>query len=659
VWLFAALAVAWTWPLVLHLRDSLPGGPGDNYSFVWNLWWMRHVLATPGLEYFHTTYLFYPFGTTIADHPHTALPALVAATILRPASAVTAQNLLLLAYVFGNMASMYALVWTLLSTADAAPAECAESALRGGCRELCGVRRGRRRAAVLAAVLFGLSPYLAVHLLGHFDLMAAWTLPLYALALRQALHRGSGAAAIAAGLALGATAYIAYYYVVYLGFFTIVYALAWVDWLAISPSPRPLTPLTRRLRWLCAAGAIGFAAGAAAIVATGGRSFSAGFGELSVRRPQNALTAMWIFAIGWMALTWRPQLTSERTRPSAWPRAWAAVWRVGVVFAAVSAPLLWQAARLVVRGEYVTPWYGWRSIPHGVDLLAPLFGHPLHPLFHAAPARAYSAIGQDFVEVIGWLGIVPVLLLIATRRAGAAADDLRRWRIVASAFALWSLGPFLTVGGFDTGLKLPAILLRFVPFVANARMPGRAIVGVFMAFAVLLAIQISAATGRLRSPAIQWLLVALVAFEYWDAPIRLTPLDRPAVYQALAAAEPGAVCEVPLGIGDGLSVGVGSQDRRVLFYATQHEHPLVGGYIGRMPADAADRYQRTPIAGTLLALSGGAALPASPDVNVTASPCRYLVVNRATASRALVSYLQLLAASRIAGDATHDLYRIR
>ena len=54
---------AWTWPLALHLHDAIPGDPGDNYSFVWNLWWMRHVLATPGLAYFHTTYLFYPFGT--------------------------------------------------------------------------------------------------------------------------------------------------------------------------------------------------------------------------------------------------------------------------------------------------------------------------------------------------------------------------------------------------------------------------------------------------------------------------------------------------------------------------------------------------------------------------------------------------------------------
>ncbi len=100
--LFGALAVAWTWPLAAHLHDSIPGAPGDNYSFVWNLWWMRHVLATPGLAYFHTTYLSDPFGTTIANHPHTALPALVAATLLKPLTVVEAQNVLLIAYVFAN-----------------------------------------------------------------------------------------------------------------------------------------------------------------------------------------------------------------------------------------------------------------------------------------------------------------------------------------------------------------------------------------------------------------------------------------------------------------------------------------------------------------------------------------------------------------------------
>ena len=87
--LFGALAIGWTWPLAGHLHGAVPGDPGDNYSFLWNLWWMRHVIATPGLAYFHTSYLFHPFGTAIANHPHTALPAIVAATLLGGTSIVT------------------------------------------------------------------------------------------------------------------------------------------------------------------------------------------------------------------------------------------------------------------------------------------------------------------------------------------------------------------------------------------------------------------------------------------------------------------------------------------------------------------------------------------------------------------------------------------
>src|SRR5205814_7861235 len=130
--IFAALAVVWTWPLVRHLSDSIPGDPGDNFSFLWNLWWMRHVRSTPGLPCFRTTFLFYPFGTTIANHPHTALPAFIAATALNGLSLAAAQNVILLANVFANMAGMYWLAWTFTR---------------------------HRRAAVLAGVIFGTSPY--------------------------------------------------------------------------------------------------------------------------------------------------------------------------------------------------------------------------------------------------------------------------------------------------------------------------------------------------------------------------------------------------------------------------------------------------------------------------------------------------------------------
>src|SRR5207247_2144619 len=142
-----------------------------------------------------------------------------------------------------------------------------------------------------------------------------------------------------------------------------------------------------------------------------------------------------------------------------------------------------------------------------------------------------------------------------TTRRHEENRDLRAfvasWQIVAIGFLVWALGPFLTVAGHDTGLKLPETLVRWVPFVANARMPGRAMSGVFLALAVLLGIRLARARGPLERPALQWLLVGVLAFEYWDAPVPITRLDVPAVYRRLAASPPGAVCEVPFGIGDG------------------------------------------------------------------------------------------------------------
>jgi hypothetical protein len=322
------------------------------------------------------------------------------------------------------------------------------------------------------------------------------------------------------------------------------------------------------------------------------------------------------------------------------------------VFVIAASPLLWQAAVLVAGGDYVSQQYGWRSIPTGIDLLAPLLGPPVHPIVGPISRRAYAAFSDNYIETVGWLGVVPMLLL-----AGAREPAARVWRLIGAAFFIWALGPFLIVGGVDTGLKLPAILLRFMPFVANARMPGRAMVMVYAAVAVLIAMRV-AASPRLQSPAVQWLLVALVVADFWASPLRLTPLDRPAVYASLAGADAGAVCEVPLGIGDGLSAGVGSQDRRVLFYATEHQHPLVGGYIGRMPPASADRYRGMAVAGPLLALSDGAAARPPTPLEPSSSPCRYLVVHRSAASPALLAYVASLRGARITAADDLELYRL-
>jgi hypothetical protein len=529
---------------------------------------------------------------------------------------------------------MYALAWTLLESADEGP---------------------RRRGAVLAAIVFGLSPYLAAHLLGHFDLVAAWVLPAFGLALHRAVRHRSYRAAIAAGLVLAATAYTVYYYVVYLCLFTSVYLAACAYRASLTcgaPTSR------RRLRVFFARAAVLLAALGIAIALTGGGTFDLAGINVSSRTPQNALTAAWICAFVWLGLRWRPRIAWAARSPDAVQRALVVVAIIVATFVVGAAPLFREAATLVARGEYVSPSYSWRSAPRGIDLVAPLLGHPLHPLSRRVSARAYDAVSADRVEAIAWVGVVPLLVLWLTRRTRRSVEEARLWRAVAAVFLLWALGPYLVVAGFDTGLKLPEILARYVPLVANARMPGRAMVVVYMALALLVAFGMAGhgAPAWLRRPAVQWLAIAIVAFEYWDAPVHLTALDRPAVYQALAAAPPGAVCEVPFGIGDGLSVGVGSQDRRVLFYATLHEHPLVGGYIGRMPPRTQERIEAMAVAGPLLR-AGGTDDVSGPTAD--GPSCLYLVVNRQASSAAELAYVARLPADRIASDETRDLYRLR
>ena len=159
--MFALVAVAWTFPLVFHLGTSLLGaGAGDNVTGLWNVWWMRTALGS-GQDFFRTSYLFAPVGLDLTLDTHTALPALLGATLLAPLSLVAAVNVTILSALFLNGWCAYRLA--IRFTAD-------------------------RGAAIAAGLIFGGSTYLTAQLNGHFNLVDAWTLPLFALALLEALR---------------------------------------------------------------------------------------------------------------------------------------------------------------------------------------------------------------------------------------------------------------------------------------------------------------------------------------------------------------------------------------------------------------------------------------------------------------------------------------
>jgi hypothetical protein len=324
-------------------------------------------------------------------------------------------------------------------------------------------------------------------------------------------------------------------------------------------------------------------------------------------------------------------------------------------FVLLALPLVVQAFRLGFSGRYVSQTSFLRSAPRGVDALAPLAGNPFHPMYGRAVTAVYENLGLDRIDAVGWIGIVPVVVLLIRRGTWFDSEEARRWKIVLIVFAVWALGPVLTVAGVDMGLPLPQALAQYVPLADHAPMPGRAMVCVYLALGVLMALRVArlkpCATATadtpvaqgvvptFRSAAAHWILIALLALDYLPAPVPLTRLDRPVVYEQLATiADSGAVIEVPFGIGDGLSTGRGSQNRRLLYHATIHGHPVVGGYIGRMPPNVARAYDLMPVVGNLLRLSNGEeAVQEDAPVSL---PFRYLVLDTATASSELVDYVK-------------------
>ncbi len=391
-----------------------------------------------------------------------------------------------------------------------------------------------------------------------------------------------------------------------------------------------------------------------AIAATGGFTFALGGVQVSARSVQNPLLVAWLLIAGWLLTKWRVGVRVQRPAPDIFWRGTQTLMVTVAMFAVLCLPLIAHAFGLVSSGRYVSQVYFWRSAPRGIDVLAPLLGNPFHPFYGRATTQLYERLGMDRIEAVAWIGVVPLVVLLSGRGTWVNGEEARRWKIVLGVFALWALGPFLTIGGFDVGLPLPQTLSRFVPLVENARMPGRAMVVVYLALGVLMAL-------RLARQSAMWIGIAslLLALDYLNAPMPLTSLDRPPVYERLAAIEDGgAVIEVPFGFGDGLTVGRGSQERRLLYHATIHGHPVVGGYIGRMPPGVAQAYASMPVVGNLLRLSSGEDPIADEPISVL--PFRYLVLDTVTASSDLRGYVRsTLDIDLLASEGGRELYAVQ
>jgi hypothetical protein len=632
---FVVLAVLWTLPLSLHLSTHLPGEAiGDNAVFLWNFWWMRHALATHS-GFFHTNYLFAPVGTSLTLHTHTALPAFLGATLLGAVPLVAAVNIVTLAALALNGFCAYVLAWR--ATHD-------------------------RAAAIVAGVIFGCSPFIAAHLTGHFNLIHAWTIPLFALVWLGAMQ-GNARAALAAGALLGATGYIDYYFVVFeIAFAVCTYVMHTWRW---SASEQPLRGIWKSafvvLATLIALDLIVIAA----ISTTGGFTWRIASRDITARGVFNPMQALGLLVVAAACVYARPSVRAvgdPRVRALR-----ASVWAVAG-FAVLVAPLAFDVARMVVNGDYVSPLYYWRSAPPGIDVATLLVGNPFHGLWGSAVRGVYACLSIDAVESVAWLGVIPVLLTIYALRRRSHDGFVRRWLAIAAIFFIWSLGSHMFVAGRNTGLLAPGAVLRFIPIVANARMPGRAMVVVYLAVAMLGALGVADYRMRNRGVAEPALVLALILLEFFAAPFPVSPVGCSSIYDTLRARpEHGAVVELPLAFGDGFGSVTPADNRTMLACQTVHERPLVGGFAARLSPRVVAAYRADPLLAALLRLSDatgfeGAPLPARDQASdrLRADSVAFIVLDRAHASEALRRYVENeLTVEKIAEDGARVMFATR
>jgi hypothetical protein len=631
--IFLALAAGWTFPLVLRLESALPGeGVGDNAAFLWNFWWMREALRG-GAGFFRTDHLFAPFGLDLTLHTHTALPALFGATVLRPLTTVAAQN-----------------VTIILSLA-----------LNGFAAYLLAFDRTRDwGAAIVAGLIYGGSPYISTHLLGHFNLIGAWGLPLFVLFVLRMLSGPSMRSAVGAGLVLVAIGYTDYYYLVYAALLAAGLMLAAVQPCTLVARPAPVArPLRLALSGLLAAAVVA----ATIIVITGGATLRLGRLTIDARGATNLLSLGWSVGACWLVLRLRPSL---RRLPPGMPLG-ACARRVAPAVVVALAGLLPLLARLValgVGGDYVAPRGSWRSGPGGIDLATLGLGHPLHPLTGSFTRRIHQLLGVNSVESGAWLGLAVPALVYWAARGHWRLGEARRWLWIGGAFFVWALGPWLRVGGFDTGLMLPQNLFQFVPLLSNARIPGRALVVVVLAASMLAALGLSRLRGSSRRLALPAVAIA-VLIDYVPAPYPLVTLEPSALAAHVAQSAPTVVCELPMGLRDGFGM-TGRFDERALLDQMAHGRPIVGGFAARIPGSVVRQYRETPVLRTFLSLSSGGP-PDAADLTLTPEQVGevlarlgigLLIVNRAAASPELVGYVGALHTRLVAAEGERHLLAV-
>lgn len=581
---FALVALAFAWPLPLHMGTHLTGDPGgDTGVYVWNQWVFHHELTRGRNPLSTDTILALTPRVDLSQHNYTVFLDLLALPLLPWLGVITSFNVVFLMMGVLNGLATYGL---------------ARRAMAAG-----------RWEAWLAGLAFAWSPVLIARSTGHFSLVAAAPLPAFIWALMNAERSRSWRDAVVVGICMAWAAFCDAYFGVYCLLLAAVYLATTIVRVRRAAAPARL-PRTWHIDVLLVSitGLIlGMLVGVRGV-------FSVMGVEVSVRELYTPVLILTVLVGVRLVIALRPRFeVMARLQPQALKLALAGV----LACAGPLSPVLFGLGQRVADGNLVSPPIFWRSSPPGVDLLSLASPNPSHPLVRMVAGDWQAAAPTLFVEYVASSSLVALAIVaLAVRRGGFRPHA--GWWWVTGGFAALSLGPFIHLAGYNTHIPGPWSLLRYVPMIGFARTPSRFAIVTALGLAVLMAGALVALTTRWphRRRLILSFATILLFVELWPAPRTLYSAAISPVYDTIAAdPRPIKVLTLPFGVRDGVS-STGNFGARSQFNQTRHGKTLLGGYLSRIsPKQIARMSAEFPTLAVLMKLSEPQALDAV-DVGV-------------------------------------------
>ncbi|OGK13287.1 hypothetical protein A3A93_02770 [Candidatus Roizmanbacteria bacterium RIFCSPLOWO2_01_FULL_38_12] len=228
------------------------------------------------------------------------------------------------------------------------------------------------------------------------------------------------------------------------------------------------------------------------------------------------------------------------------------------------------------------------------------------------------AFAQGMYENFTYPGIIILLtyagyfLYYRKKIPGKLKKAIQPFLIVSLVFWVLTLGPFLHIAGrwaptLDDGIKvvfpLPYIILHYIPFLANIRVPGRIIVAfIFFAY-IVVAYLLNYIVGKLslrkRYIFFIFLFIIFIIDHQYNEGILITPYKFPySIYQTIKKnPHDVTVLEIPFTVRDGFTYFGDNNAIYTIVGQSHYNKPVLGGYSGRLPHHVKNYYLENPLFG--------------------------------------------------------------